>query len=68
MVDGATTRISGLFDLGAKVISFFDCFDLPYWFLRRGVASISKYGVSSLSLLHLQYLVAGLWWYYHRVL
>jgi len=65
-VDGATTdefsreRISSLIDLGAKVISFSVAstyligFFVVAWHL-------SKYGVSSLSLLHLQYLVAGLW-------
>ena len=65
-VDGATTdefsreRISGLFDVGAKGISFSIAatyligFFVVAWHL-------SKYGVSSLSLLHLQYLVAGLW-------
>lgn len=53
-------RVSGLFDLGAKVISFSAA--LTYLIGFCVVAShLSKYGVSSLSLLHLQYLVAGLW-------
>lgn len=66
MADGATTDefsregISGLFDLGAKAISF--SIALTYLIGFFVVAwHLSKYGVSSLSLLHLQYLVAGLW-------
>jgi hypothetical protein len=65
-VDSATTdelspkRISDLFDLGAKVISL--SIALTYLVGFFVVAwHLSKYGVSSLSLLHLQYLVAGLW-------
>jgi hypothetical protein len=65
-VDGATTvelpreRISGLFELGAKVVSL--SIALTYLVGFFVVAwHLSKYGVSSLSLLHLQYLVAGLW-------
>jgi hypothetical protein len=65
-VDHGTThelsreRISGLIDLGAKVISF--SIALTYLIGFFVVAwHLSKYGVSSLSLLHLQYLVAGLW-------
>ena len=66
MVDGATTdeftreRISGLFDLGAKAITF--SIALTYLIGFLVVAwHLSKYGISSLSLVHLQYLVAGLW-------
>jgi hypothetical protein len=68
MVDSATTnenetsrvRISDLFDLGAKGISF--AIALTYLIGFFVVAwHLSKYGVSSLSLVHLQYLVAGLW-------
>jgi hypothetical protein len=65
-VNGSTTdelsreRISGLIDLGAKVISL--SIALTYLIGFLVVAwHLSKYGVSSLSLLHLQYLVAGLW-------
>jgi hypothetical protein len=65
-VDSATTgelsreRISDLFDLGAKVISL--SVALTYLVGFFVVAwHLSKHGVSSLSLLHLQYLVAGLW-------
>jgi hypothetical protein len=64
--DGSSTdefsrkRISGLIDLGAKVISF--SIALTYLIGFLVVAwHLSKYGVSSLSLVHLQYLVAGLW-------
>lgn len=66
MTDGSTTgefsreRISGVIELGAKVISF--SIALTYLIGFLVVAwHLSKYGVSSLSLLHLQYLVAGLW-------
>jgi hypothetical protein len=66
MVDGATTDefsregLSRWFEFGAKVVSlsigftYFIGFLVVAWYL-------SRYGVSSLSLLHLQYLVAGLW-------
>src|SRR5579859_869736 len=53
-------RISGLFELGAKAISL--SIALTYLIGFFVVAwHLSKYGVSSLSLFHLQYLVAGLW-------
>lgn len=53
-------RISGLIDVGAKVISL--SIALTYLIGFLVVAwHLSKYGVSSLSLVHLQYLVAGLW-------
>ena len=51
---------AGLIDFGAKVISF--SIVLTYLIGFLVVAwHLSKYGVSSLWLLHLQYLVAGLW-------
>jgi len=53
-------RVPRLFDLSTKVISLSIALTYLVGFL---VAAwhLSKYGVSSLSLLHLQYLVAGLW-------
>ena len=63
--DGSThelsrERISRLIDLGAKVISFSIALTYLVGFLVVA-RHLSKYGVSSLSLVHLQYLVAGLW-------
>src|SRR5260370_1352336 len=66
MADGSHTdefsreRMSGLIDLGAKVISFSVALTYLIGFLVVAW-HLSKYGVSSLSLVHLQYLVAGLW-------
>jgi hypothetical protein len=65
-VDGATPDklsregISGWFELGAKVVSLSIGFTYLIGFLVVAW-HLSRYGVSSLSLLHLQYLVAGLW-------
>jgi uncharacterized membrane protein YecN with MAPEG domain len=53
-------RIPHLFDLGTKVISLSIALTYLVGFLVVAW-HLSKYGVSSLSLLHLQYLVAGLW-------
>ena len=53
-------NLSGWFELGAKVISLSIALTYLVGFLVVAW-HLSKYGVYSLSLLHLQYLVAGLW-------
>jgi hypothetical protein len=66
MVDKAATDVfsreglSGWFELGAKTISILIGFTYLVGFFVA-VWHLSRYGVSSISLLHLQYLVAGLW-------